>query len=192
MNYWWTADYHINHKNIIEYCNRPFKSLKQMNDTIIRNHNERVKEEDTVFHIGDFCFKNSNGGKVGEGVPVKSSEIEKQLNGKIIHIKGNHDKNNSTKTIIHNCKISFGGKIINLVHNPEHRNYDVDINFTGHVHEKWEIKRFRKEYKVTDCINVGVDVHNFYPQSFNEIISRYSKWKKSKGILDEIGIRRRK
>jgi len=150
-----------------------------MNDTIIRNHNSRVKEDDTVFHIGDFCFKNSKNGKAGEGVPVKSSEIEKQLNGKIIHIKGNHDKNNSTKTIIHNCKISFGGKIINLVHNPEHCNYDAKINFTGHVHEKWEIERMQQYHKYTDCVNVGVDVWNFMPVSFDEIIGRYSKWLKT-------------
>ena len=178
MNHWWTADCHFNHANIIKYCGRPFKSVEQMNEVLIRNWNSRVKEGDIVFHVGDFCFRNSKGGKVGEGLPVKSIEIEKKLNGKIIHVKGNHDKNNSTKTIIHNIRICHANKIINMVHNPEHCNYDVGINFTGHVHQNWDIRRFILGYKFTDCINVGVDVWDFKPVKFDEIISRYNKWKK--------------
>ena len=206
MNYWWIADCHFNHANILKYCGRTQfmikkdletynylltagvdkqrhfrisdESLDNMNKAIVKNWNSRVKEDDTVFHVGDFCFKNSKNGKQGEGLPIKPIDIEKQLNGKIIHVKGNHDKNNSTKTIIHNIKISYGNKLINMVHNPEHCDFNVDINFTGHIHQNWEIKRFRQDYKFTDCINVGVDVWNFMPVTFGEIISRYSKWVK--------------
>ena len=91
MNYWWTADLHLGHANIIKYCNRPFKNLEHMNKVLIRNWNERVKKEDIIFHVGDFCFRNSPGGKLGEGGGIPATEWEKKLNGKIIHIKGNHD-----------------------------------------------------------------------------------------------------
>ena len=64
--YWFTADLHLGHFNIIKYTGRPFKSLKEMNETLIRNWNARVKPEDTVFNVGDFCFKNTKGGKKGE------------------------------------------------------------------------------------------------------------------------------
>jgi len=101
-----------------------------MNSSLIRNWNQRVKPEDTVFHVGDFCFQRNN-------QSLKAEYWEKQLNGKIIHIKGNHDKNNSTKTIIERLVIRYGGKLINLVHNPEYADINYDINFTGHVHEKW-------------------------------------------------------
>ncbi|MCG2708606.1 MAG: hypothetical protein L6404_08205 [Candidatus Omnitrophica bacterium] len=49
MNYWWTSDYHFSHFNIIRYCKRPFETAEEMNETIIRKHNERIKSEDTVF-----------------------------------------------------------------------------------------------------------------------------------------------
>ncbi len=177
MKYFFTADLHLGHKNIITYCNRPFKSLEQMNATIIRNWNERVKDGDIVFHVGDFCFKNSSN-KKGEGIKVSASHWEKQLNGKIIHLKGNHDKNNSTKTIIEKLTIGYGNQRINLVHRPEFADVDYEINFTGHVHQKWDIKRIKRGWQFTDCINVGVDVWNFMPVTFDEIMKKYHKWLK--------------
>lgn len=178
MHYFFTADHHNNHANIIKYCNRPFSSLEEMNTTILRNHNERVKKEDTVFHVGDFIFRNSKGGKIGEGIPVKAKDRESEFNGKFIFIQGNHDRNNTVKTIIQRLVIRYGRYKMNLVHDPEYADFNYDINLVGHVHNKWEIKRFRSGEKFTDCINVGVDVWNFKPVSFEEILSRYIKWKK--------------
>ena len=178
MNYWFTADCHFGHKNIIEYCNRPFSSLDEMNETLIRKWNERVKEDDLVFHIGDFCFKNSQ--ERGEGINVKAGTWEEQLNGKKIFIRGNHDKNNSTKTIIENLVITHDNKIVNLIHDPEKtKTMFYEINFVGHVHNLWQCERVRSDYKIIDCINVGVDVWNFMPVSFQEIMARYNRWRKS-------------
>jgi calcineurin-like phosphoesterase family protein len=58
---------------------------------------------------------------------------------------------------------------------------DCEINLTGHVHNRWAFKRLVKGEKITDCINVGVDVNNFYPVTFEEIMSKYYKWKKTNG-----------
>lgn len=179
MKFWFTSDYHLGHYNIIKYCNRPFQTLEQMNQTIIQNHNNRVKPEDTVFFIGDFCFKNSPGGKKGEGDILKAIEYEKQLNGKLIFIKGNHDRNNSCKAIIEKLSIYFGGKRISLVHNPEFVDINFGINLVGHIHEKWQIKRIKKGWQFTDAINVGVDVWDFRPVSLEEIMKRYKKWIKN-------------
>ena len=190
MRYWFTADYHLGHANIIKYCKRPFlkegdldnkgqwvskeianKRVDQMNNTIIRNHNERVKPGDVVFHIGDFCFKNTINGKPGEGVPITAIEWEKKLNGKIIFLKGNHDKNNSNKTIIEGMVIRYGGYQLYLTHKPEHHNNKYKINLVGHVHEKWSVRAV----PASTLINVGVDQWNFYPVSFEEVMTKYQR-----------------
>ena len=83
MDKWFSADLHLGHINCISYCDRPFKNIDHMNEVLIRNWNERVKPEDVVYHVGDFCFYGSkSGGK------TKFQQWEEKLNGKIIHING--------------------------------------------------------------------------------------------------------
>jgi len=177
MNYWFTSDTHYGHFNIIEYTKRPFKSLEQMNSTLIRNHNNRVKKDDVVFMLGDFCFRNTVNGKPGEGSINRAEHYIQQLNGRFVFVKGNHDNNNSLKTIINGMEIEIGGYEIYCVHNPADYHAGYKINFVGHVHELWKIKR----YKGRDLINVGVDVWNFMPVNINHIMGEYSKFLKLAG-----------
>lgn len=182
MKYFFTADYHLGHANIIKYCNRPFTDIAHMNKTIIDNHNQRVKPTDIVFYDGDFCFRNSLGGKKGEGEIYKSEHYISQLNGRFIFIKGNHDRNNSLKTVVERVVISYGGKRINIVHNPVHADANYSINLVGHVHNNWT---FRKLNHKSDMINVGVDVWDFKPVTFEEIMKKYHHWKKSSAKSEE-------
>jgi len=110
MKYWFVSDTHFGHSNIIRYTNRPWlrdgdldekgnwiskeiakERCKEMDEAMIKNWNERVKPEDQIFHLGDFCFKNSPGGKLGEGEQNTAKYYENKLNGKMILIQGNHD-----------------------------------------------------------------------------------------------------
>lgn len=43
MTYWYTADLHIGHTNIIRYCNRPFSSVEEMNERLLQNLHAEVK-----------------------------------------------------------------------------------------------------------------------------------------------------
>lgn len=180
IKYWFTGDMHFGHFNIIRYTGRPFKSLEHMNKTLIRNWNKRVEPDDLVIHNGDFCFRNSKGGKKGEGITMKARDWERELNGKIIYIIGSHDKNNSVRSIIHKLVIKYGHHYINIVHDP--RDYDINfkVNFTAHVHEKWKFKRTFSpmDERYIDLINIGTDVWNFQPVTFEEIYRDYKRWSK--------------
>jgi calcineurin-like phosphoesterase family protein len=136
-----------------------------------------------VFFLGDLCFKSGTGR--GEGEPYKAINYLEQLNCKnIIFINGNHDSGgkNSFKTIIQNLVISYGGKRIFLVHNPEYVNTYYDFALVGHVHEKWMFKRIRRGETFIDCCNVGVDVWNFYPVNWQQIDREYHKWLKTNNL----------
>ena len=196
-----TSDLHLGHANILKYCGRTIfmtdedkeifnnlaidkanrwkvseESLRRHDEGIIKRWNERVGKNDKVFHIGDFCFKNSL--NRGEGINVTAKSWEERLNGEIIFIKGNHDRNNSCKTRIQNLVINIDNHYINLVHDPARADMKYEINLVGHVHNSWEIKRVVRGMSFTDVINVGVDVWNYMPITYDEIKSRYNRWLK--------------
>ncbi len=58
MSLYFTSDTHFGHKNIIQTCNRPFASVDEMDEAMVARWNQRVGPDDTVFHLGDFCFRN--------------------------------------------------------------------------------------------------------------------------------------
>lgn len=175
-----TGDFHLGHFNCIRYDNRPFSSLNHMNNEIIRRCNERVKDYDTIIHNGDFCFRNSPNGKLGEGVPIKSEEYIKQLKGRWIFVRGNHDRSNSVDTKIERLVLKIGGIYINICHKPDDAiiedSHYYPLNLTAHVHTTWKTKEIIKNGKFSLMINVGATTNNFYPYSFDELKAIWDKW----------------
>lgn len=181
MQYWATSDFHLQHFNIIRYTNRPFKTLEEMNNAILRNFNERVKKDDIVYFLGDYIFRNSPGGKVGEGEISKAKEWQGKFNGYWIYLKGNHDNNNSLKTLNHRLIVQFGGIYIGMTHKPddaiiEDEQHYYPLNLVGHVHNNWTTKSIERNGKYSLLLNVGCDVHKFRPINFDEIKSIFDKW----------------
>jgi len=76
------ADLHLGHENIIKYCNRPFKDVAHMNETILNNWNTVVSNDDLVYVLGDFSMKFDQ---------EKTKAILNRLNGRKILVMGNHD-----------------------------------------------------------------------------------------------------
>ena len=144
---WLTSDTHFGHANIIEYCGRPFKDVKEMNETIIARWNEVVGREDEVFHLGDFAL-----------APVLvAEEWEKRLNGRIHLVRGNHDGSTSRCKRIGFASVqdmmTIDGCL--LIHDPSRAPEGEGRVYCGHVHTAWSEKvRF---------YNVGVDVRDFRP-----------------------------
>jgi len=171
---WIVSDTHFGHANIINYANRPFDSLEEMNDELIRRWNERVKPADSVIHLGDFCFKNSAGGKSGEGDLKDSEYYLKQLNGRVTILEGNHDAHNSVRSHIKSIVLDYGRKNIFCVHNPVDANFEYELNLVGHVHRNWKIKEYddaEKTGKRGWIINCGVDIWDFRPITVEEIFA---------------------
>jgi len=76
---WFTSDTHFMHRNVLNYCKRPFKDVYEMNEAMIKMWNKTVKPFDTVYHIGDFSMGNK-----------AHKEVVHKLNGRKILISGNH------------------------------------------------------------------------------------------------------
>jgi calcineurin-like phosphoesterase family protein len=180
MTYWFTSDTHFGHANIIRYCDRLFKSVEHMNDALIRNWNQRVKPADTVLVLGDFCFRNTPGGKEGEGFLNRADFYASKLNGNKVFIRGSHDSNNSLNTKITSLVINMCGHEMFCVHDPKDAHGEYQINLVGHVHGYWKVK---KMYGINSyMVNVGVDVWKFMPVNMQEILARLQEFKKGKVI----------
>lgn len=80
METWFTADLHFGHANIVRYCDRPFASVEAMDAALIANWNERVQPGDTVWVLGDFCFR------------ADADAILARLAGTKHLVRGNHDR----------------------------------------------------------------------------------------------------
>lgn len=79
----YVADTHFRHSKILDMCARPHRDIAAHDDDLIRRWNAVVREDDIVFHLGDFSLG------LGDVDAVRS--IFYHLNGKKILIIGNHD-----------------------------------------------------------------------------------------------------
>ena len=82
MTTYFTSDHHYGHKNICRFADRPFNSVEEMNEALIRNHNDTVGPTDTVWFLGDFAFVHAE----------EAKRILRRLNGHKFLVLGNHDK----------------------------------------------------------------------------------------------------
>ena len=184
MAIYFTSDTHFNHSNILTYCSRPWKTVEEMNEGLIKNWNEVVKPEDVVYHLGDFAMGNR------KLIP----DILARLNGRIVLVRGNHDFSKSLEyfpEVYPSLQLEEEGHRFELAHNPGHLQQDLEFALCGHVHEQWT-KRDPGEVIEADTVsdhryqhpqivpkvtiyNVGVDVRNFRPCTLKEILSSVSK-----------------
>ena len=175
-NLFLTSDSHFNHANIIKFCNRPFDSVEEMNETLISNWNNTVPKDGIVFHLGDFAF---GGSEVWH-------KILSRLNGQIHLILGNHDLKNfrqgyadSFASVQEQLTIDIGKKKVILTHFPllcYHGTWGTEMNvwnLMGHVHtlkSNNSGKDFeRLQYLFPAQYDVGVDFNNYTPISFQEV-----------------------
>ena len=175
---YFTSDSHFNHANIIGFCNRPFKSVEEMNEKLIENWNNVVGADDIVFHLGDFCL----------GGSAEWTKVLDRLNGKIYLIQGNHDMKylrlgytNRFELITMQMHIEVGKQKIYLNHCPflcYGGAYRDTWQLFGHVHtSKYNTgkDKSRLAYLFPTQYDVGVDNNNFTPVFFEQVKSIIKK-----------------
>ena len=163
---WFTSDFHLYHKNCLMFDNRPFTTLGEMHDKLIRNWNEVVTNADTVYYLGDVSF----------GRPDKTRDILYSLNGNIVLIKGNHDQRIERFvdrfSSVHDY-LELKKERIVMSHYPSctwnwmHYN---SIMLHGHCHGNLRPAYSADGVELT-CkrLDVGCMNHNYYPISIDEV-----------------------
>ena len=178
-----TSDTHFNHENIIKYCNRPFGNIHEMNETIIKNWNNKIRSSDLVFHLGDFMM--------GSGNYSNFWDIRYRLNGNIILVMGNHDWGlfenvqgnigDTFKDIYNELAIIVNGQKMYLNHKPllcfdgSYKDKKPTWQLFGHIHTQKAAGGFpngdqsRTHILFPTQYDVGVDNNDYTPVSFDEV-----------------------
>lgn len=179
-----TSDLHLNHENAIEYTNRPFSCLDEMNQELIRKINERVGSSDTLWILGDFAYKASLDEIRGFRQQIKCRNVNL--------VYGNHDKKADGAGIFQSVqdykvlKSEYGPLV--LFHYPIldwYAKHYGSIHLHGHIHSTdtynennlakmsddqfaygHTSKQAEMGYRIYD---VGVDANNYQPVSIEEI-----------------------
>lgn len=188
---WFTSDTHYNHANICSSTTkwtdpmacREFASLEQMNIQLVCNINEKVAEDDILFHLGDWSF----------GGFDQIEIFRNQIVCKNIHIvTGNHDhhiENNkggcqslfSSVNKYLNLSVKWDTehntvreeKLFALMHFPI-ASWDNmargSIHLHGHVHFKPRLR-----IGAGKMMDVGVDGNGLYPIEMSEVLRLMDK-----------------
>jgi calcineurin-like phosphoesterase family protein len=166
---YFTADCHFNHKKIIELMHRPFSSIGEMNTTIINAWNKKVKKDDEIYVLGDFCW--SDGWH-------KDKSLLDSLNGRKTLILGNHDRftnharTNSWFEIANYKEIFIDNYRVVLFHYPIlewNEAYKNSVHLHGHTHGTVNLREYQTRHGNKQCYDVGMDFNDFVPLSWEEL-----------------------
>lgn len=159
-----TADLHFGDASIIEYEKRPFSSVEAMDEALIANWNCAVSDNDTIIVAGDFS---SHGAE-------RTTEILKQLKGRKILVRGNHDWMSSEAYGLAGFSEVSSRPIIHkdwfvISHEPPHY-YNDSMPFFyiyGHVHGTELYPTITKQ---SAC--VCVERWDYRPVDFHDLLER--------------------
>lgn len=184
-NVWFTSDHHFGHSNILTFQSeqRPFATLEEMHAALIMRWNEVVKQKDTVYHLGDFCFGRQH---------IKIASL---LNGRKNLIMGNHDHYPMAEYLPYFNKVmgAHYWKQCVLTHIPVHPDNlgtRAFMNIHGHLHgnkvkailsdvlmvqtDKGQVQFSGNPSEVDNgaYFNVCVEQNNLYPFHSDQIMER--------------------
>lgn len=189
---YFTADLHLGHANIMRYCNRPYKTVDEMNADILNGIREVSSRDAVLFIIGDVVFSGIDHNTL--------TEFAKCLNGfqKVYMLRGNHDPSNMRNKLeryanrgnlskLLPLKISWlADSIIEIFVEDDEMEQDARmilchyplLSWNASYHGSWHLfghVHGALRHPSFNALDVGVDCHEYKPISYSkvkEIITR--------------------
>lgn len=159
------SDSHFSHKNILSFKDgvkplRPFGTMEEMDEHMVKKWNSVVETEDTVYHLGDVVFAQTG------------FNYLRRLNGKKILLMGNHERHKLSKYLEHFEDIraykEFNDMI--LCHIPVHpsqmERYTACVH--GHLHSD-SVKIQKHDIIDPRYFCVSVEQINYTPILLSEV-----------------------
>lgn len=194
------SDLHLFHNNVTksgkDFDHRPYQTIEEMNEDILKRWNTYVTNGDHVYILGDFVWK-FNSANQNEVMRVLNS-----LNGNLHLILGNHDRTNSSIFKKRFDEITNYKRLTDVLHGEQRQVilshyympfYDCHhrgaILLHGHSHVTAEsdmersITRSLHEHGIQAQIyNVGCmyPYMNYAPKTLEQIVDGYDVWEKEK------------
>lgn len=156
-----TSDTHFGDHRTLNIGRRPFGSVAEMDQALVRNWNAVVAPEDEVWHLGDFARK-----------PADVPELLARLNGTKHLVRGNNDPAGTVEadgwaSVQDYAELEVDGRRLVLCHYPFRTWNGIGrgaMNLHGHSHGR--LKPLPRQH------DVGVDAREFRPVTLDEITRR--------------------
>ena len=159
-NYFFTSDEHLGHANVIRFNNRPFSSVEEMDEELIRRFNEKVSNtfNNITIHCGDFSFNRDYNNTMKKYI--------ERLNGQHVFLRGSHDywMRKVSRKFNEIWEKNINGVYVVACHYPFFywpRSHYGSWHLYGHCHNHFILHG--------KSLDVGVDGNDYYPYSFDEI-----------------------
>jgi calcineurin-like phosphoesterase family protein len=155
--FWFTADWHLGHDNVMRHCARPFDGVTEMAETIVRRYNEVVGKGDTCYFLGDTIWNKDH------------AKYLDQLGGNKVYLAGNHDRGwaKVKRMEIWHFKGETPG--FYMCHLPL-LTWPTMAHGEGHIHGH----SHGLLPKTHNRLDVGVDAWNFYPVDYDTIANYFA------------------
>jgi calcineurin-like phosphoesterase family protein len=159
------SDTHFDHENIVDYCDRPFDDVEEMNAALVDRWNATVDEGEEVLFLGDFApFADL-------GTFLRWFD---ELQGEVLFLPGDHDDVVPDRSeglhLFERYSFEAGGHRFRCVHDPEDGpgNFDGWV-LHGHHHDNWP-DRFPLVNPGERLVNVSVELLDYRPLAVERLV----------------------
>jgi len=185
---WYTSDTHYGHKNLVNGCSRwddksrcrDFGTLEEHDTFIVDSINNLVREEDTLYHLGDWSFGGIHNVFIFRE-RIKCKNVHLILGNHDHDIRSNRDECQSVFSSVQEyLEIKQKDHHIVLSHWPMkiwNRSHHGSWQLHGHCHntlapDDWWVRYKPKEKRPT--MDVRLDTNGLKPRSHTEIDDIFS------------------